>query len=979
MLISDQNKSKKNLGAILKYVLGFILLIAIVIISYPYFLTLGALNDSEIIYCDAEIVKNGRFISNGEYFLNGNTQSDEKARSGKYSSKHSESEKTVFGMTYYLTAKPGDVFKVSVWKKKGKGDSSGALVFSSKDGVSFYETEDEVSETDKDGWSLLKLFVHVPDDYIKKTITVYTISNGKGEVFFDDLIIEKLKEIPKSIVEKEFQPRHINIEIGPKNYRKLELKRKEALDSRLIITKEDSWVKASIHEIGTEDKFPVKIRLKGDWLDHLYADKWSFRIKVKDPFAWNRLKTFSVHNPKARYYVLEWLLHEFWIKEGVLTTRYDFITLSVNGKSRGIYAYEEHFAKELLEYQFRREGPIIRFSENALWDARQRHFKLRNGQIHNRRDFPKFPIADIQPFQKNKIAQSVLLSEQYIIAQNLLFQYQQGTQSASEIFDLDLMAKYTAIADILGAYHGLFWHNQRYYYNPVTSLLEPIGYDGIGGRPRRDPLILGKSLIENEMHVDNGPLRKLYNDPDFIKSYMYFLDQFTQKKYLENFFSEIDKELMARVAFLKTEFPNFNYNKNRILKRVNQIRFRMFPYNEHSINANWYTNNKSERVIQLSNTHELPLRIVGSGIYSNWLRDTLEKELALPGHRIGYKRIIQELKVPSDAKFVFYKPYGIDSLFTSSISNFPQPNGYVPAQKIFAQKEIKSNKYYEVVGKEVFFRKGKYTWSKDIIIPKGYRVVFEAGVNADLVNNSKFISKSPVFLNGTNEEPIIIYSSDKTGNGFSILQAPTTSELYYVIFKDLNTLNYEGWKLTGAVTFYESDVIIKNCLFKDIHCEDALNTIRCNFNLENSMIVNTFSDGFDADFCTGLVLGTDFVNIGNDCVDFSGSRIEIKNSNMTNCGDKGVSAGEESYVVIDDVIVDGAVIGVASKDLSYLSIEKIVLKNCNQGFVAYQKKAEYGVSSIFVRAFTEENVKYLRTIAPRCTIEYKGRVYVGGE
>ena len=98
---------------------------------------------------------------------------------------------------------------------------------------------------------------------------------------------------------------------------------------------------------------------------------------------------------------------------------------------------------------------------------------------------------------------------------------------------------------------------------------------------------------------------------------------------------------------------------------------------------------------------------------------------------------------------------------------------------------------------------------------------------------------------------------------------------------------------------------------------------------------------------------------------------------MKNCGDKGISAGEESYVVVDEVTVDGAKIGAASKDLSYLKINNIYLKNCNQGFAAYQKKPEYGVSSIFVRNFTEENVKYLRTIAPRCTLEYKGQVIVG--
>ena len=44
-------------------------------------------------------------------------------------------------------------------------------------------------------------------------------------------------------------------------------------------------------------------------------------------------------------------------------------------------------------------------------------------------------------------------------------------KSAEEIFDLELMARYYAICDFLSPYHGLVWHNQRYYYNPVTGLL----------------------------------------------------------------------------------------------------------------------------------------------------------------------------------------------------------------------------------------------------------------------------------------------------------------------------------------------------------------------------------------------------------------------------------------------------------------------------------------------------------------------------
>ncbi len=848
MLISNRNGSTFNFKSFVKYGLVLVLLVIAFFVFYPELLRISTLKDSDVIYCDAELVWKNHFFSNGKTFLNGQLQSDETAHLGKYSSKHQDSEDLVFGMTYESEAKPGDVFEVEVWMKKGKGNGQGFLVFSGKEGADFYKKTDNISKTEND-WGLIKMIVSVPNFYIEKTIKIYPYSDGKGEVFFDDLKIKKLDKIPDHLVRSGFQPHHINLEISEKNYLLLEQKRNEAFQKGLLITEDDSWVKASILESRTDEKIPVRVRLKGDWLDHLKDEKWSFRIKLKDPFTWNRLKTFSIHTPKARYYALEWLLHEFWKKEGVLTTRYDFVTLSVNGEKKGIYAFEEHFEKHLLEYQQRREGPIVRFSEDALWEARQRHFEIKKD--HSFQDFSKLPTANIEPFQENKIARSELLTKQFEVAKNLLFQYQEGIKPPDEIFDLDLMARFTAIIDVLGGYHGLVWHNQRFYYNPVTSLLEPIGFDGFGSKPRKDPLILGKALLENGNHMDNSPLKRLYNNPEFIKRYMHHLNRFTQEDYIHDFFIKIEKELNSRIKFLQTEFPEFQFDKQRILNRIDQIRIRLLPYNEHSVNANWSTNETNEKVIQLSNTHELPLQVVGTGVFPSWLRDTLNEEIHLPGFRIGNKRVVKEIKSPSDIKYVFYKPYGLDTIFSTTVSSFALPDGYVPVQEILSEKKLEKSSLYSIFGKKVIFKKGKYSWDKDIVIPKDYEVIFEAGVTIDMVNEAKFISRSPVFLNGTNEEPITIYSSDQSANGFSVLQSPETSKLHYVIFKDLNTLNYKGWTLTGAVTFYESDVFLKNCYFKDIHCEDALNTIRCNFTFENSVIEDCEADGLMPIFVLG--------------------------------------------------------------------------------------------------------------------------------
>ena len=64
-------------------------------------------------------------------------------------------------------------------------------------------------------------------------------------------------------------------------------------------------------------------------------------------------------------------MHQIFKDEDILTTRYGFISVKLNGKSLGIYAYEEHFDKQLLEYNQRREAPILKFNEEGCENSTQ--------------------------------------------------------------------------------------------------------------------------------------------------------------------------------------------------------------------------------------------------------------------------------------------------------------------------------------------------------------------------------------------------------------------------------------------------------------------------------------------------------------------------------------------------------------------------------------------------------------------------------
>ena len=185
----------------------------------------------------------------------------------------------------------------------------------------------------------------------------------------------------------------------------------------------------------------------------------------------------------------------------------------------------------------------------------------------------------------------------------------------------------------------------------------------------------------------------------------------------------------------------------------------------------------------------------------------------------------------------------------------------------------------------------------------------------------------------------------------------------------MKNLDFKGWTLTGAVSLYESDVIMDHCIFRNNQCEDGLNVIRSDFELHHSLIENTAGDGLDADFCNGWIKQSHFLNTTNDAMDFSGSNIMIESCKVDGSGDKGISLGEESDASVLDTEIKNAVIGVASKDLSVMILDNIRLRNCEQGFTAYIKKPEYGGSTIIVKSYTAENIKRLHNILRSCVLQ----------
>lgn len=987
MIIADQTRrGRKRAAGIILSVLGLALVFILGFVLRPAQYAYRGLPEGAV-YCGAEHIRSGKLANGGHEFGSSSLRSNARARNGSYSCFLPASGQTEYGFGFQVEAPPpGAAYRASAWRLKNPYNA-GILAVQFEGEVADYQQESTATESDGNGWEKLEICFFIP--YGKKTerVRVYVYGGGSTETYFDDFLIEQIAAPGES-----FRPEVLNLRLKKEAMDILQRKREEALRAGILESSANDWVEAEL-ESDSAGTMQVDIRLKGDWLDHLQGDKWSFRVKMRGAHAWRRMRSFSLHTPLARYFLHEWLLHQFWEKEDVLTTRYDFVELRLNGRSLGIYAYEEHFEKQVVEFRQRREGPILKYSEDGHWKAIGRQLShqgfLHHDAEHAALDWQNAPV---EAFGENDYQPGTPLYDAYREGTTLLEQFRNRQIAPEQAFDIPRLARYYAICDVLNAYHGIAWHNQRFYYNPVTGKLEPFGFDGFGDRPEEQYTILGHGALNPQSFASGSIFAGLFMEPGFAEAYIRELYRLSAREYMEPLLDSLYTAWSARLGFLQMEFPDYQPRLEDVFNQALYVHSLILPFDNYSLQAYSLPPDGGRRRLKLENRHNLPLAVVGYGLGSLSMDYPLDSALVLPAQmpreywlrlqrdkmmrdfgqsRFLYQKalneqappVYHELEVNASARYVFYRVPGTDSLFSSPVVYQAPEQGLTKAQALRQRAGLRPSGHYRVEGRKITFPAGEHKLSENIVLPSGYLVVLEPGAILNLSSGAHFISFSPVHAFGTEEQPIKIYSSGSVFNGFTVMQTEAPSVMKHVVFEGLNTLKEGNWELTGAVTFYEADVQFYRCVFRNNRCEDGLNTIRSEFELRHCLFADTPFDAFDSDFCKGTVSDCRFLRTGNDGMDFSGSIVHVENCHLEQNEDKGVSVGEESDVSLFNTSIRNANIAVASKDLSLLFIRGLNMENCAQGFVAYQKKPEFGGAKIVVESYTAENVKRLHAIS----------------
>lgn len=666
-------------------------------------------------------------------------------------------------------------------------------------------------------------------------------------------------------------PENISIEIKDKDLKKLEKNRKQALERGVIINDLDGdYVPATIEYKG--HKMNVKLRLKGHMTDHLQDNKWSFRIKVKDKDSFMGMRRFSIQHPGTRGYIYEWIYHQLMKREDIIALRYQFINVNVNGKDWGIYAVEENFDKELIENNNRKKSPIIRFNPDLYWVDRYNEMN----HVKPVAEFASFYSANPEAYREEDVLKDSLQLQYYLKALTLIEGFRTRKISAAQTFDIPRMAKFNALIDLVGGQHSIDWSDIKYYYNPVTAKLEPVAYESFTTFPFESIAGNYKYTILDSTKVFKDLHTALFSDSTFFKAYIRELQRVSNTVYLDSFFKEIDSSLQLNLGILYKEFPYKKFDKENYY--ANQEMIRKIMHAPKSIHAYLKSDSYESVCVQLGAIESLPIEI--KSLKKNNALYYPVKPIILPAKQANryvqyndYCFQLQKLSgsMKSDphglpgqngSLSINYSLLGSDEVKQELVFPFP----YMDLQYI--EDVLNNNKstieYFPFLKKNesqklITIQPGHHKIDKDLIIPAGYKVLATNTSSIDLINNSKIISHSPLFFSGTEDELFILSSSDFTGQGIELINAPG-SVFRNVLFKNIPEVHDQQWKRSGYITCYESTIRMEHCHFINSKAKNVVNLIRSGYTISACLFQEATGDALNIDFSEGIVVNSAFEN-----------------------------------------------------------------------------------------------------------------------
>lgn len=793
----------------------------------------------------------------------------------------------------------------------------------------------------------------------------------------------------------------LQLDIAFEDFEKIRAKRDEAVAATILFSSDDDLVPATITVDGKV--LDAKVRLKGDFADHLKTNKWSYRIELAGDDRAFGMRRFSVQNPSTRYFHFEQAYLENLRAEGILAPRYEFVELAVNGEDLGIYALEEFMGKELIESQGRRSGVLLAFSEQYFWD----HI-VQQPQCCTSFELVDHSYTSLQAymnvFDQGRVSKNPGLQSQADFAVMQLRKLQEGTAKPSDVFDVEKMATFLALSELWRAHHTLVENNLRFYYNPISGLLEPVGFDG-----NPSPRLVSVSDL---FFSDDRPsfIKSVLDDPEIATQYIRELGRVSDPKYLDEIRAQLGAKSANSLRSLQAEFPGLKSVWSEVSTRQALLRKIINPPLAGVAYGQLDTGDPESPavILDVGNPLAVPVEVVGiratpradnSGDIGvmidadrpvndgeSWIvpaRHTFSDPLVFQRMSLSIPDSVAEIIENGGEINLKVRVLGQEIVRISPVVFIPEiaatsnwrPRGYT------VDDAFEAHSFLQIESPGVLsIGPGEWIVSSDLVIPAGHVLSVKAGATLRFGQGVKLVSTSPVHLMGSESSPVVLEPLNASWAGVFVQRAGDVSVWRNAIIRNTEGIYEPGRLITGGVTFNESPLTLRNVFFDGSQAEDALNVVLAGIDFEDVLIAHTVSDGFDGDAVIGRIDRTEFLNIGGDGLDVSASEITGSHLNFAQIGDKAISIGEVSKAQFSDISVVGAGIGIASKDMSYVEIKGADFEDiAHFALASYQKKPEYGPAILRADDIRHEGLSGRYAAEEASEIRVDGRVITTSE
>ena len=795
----------------------------------------------------------------------------------------------------------------------------------------------------------------------------------------------KYKNILKSLFEdKELSYiKKINFLVDEQNLRKL-------LSSTPNSTKE--WVDGKINYADNKVQ-KIKYRYHGDNPGNWLFKKKQFKIKTKKNELIKNTRRFDY-----LFYSGNLFSNYFLIKEMNLLARdAELVEINLNGQSKGLFIELNN-----IDESFLRRNSVMPVN---IYKGENHSIEKIIGLNANLFNNPKFWTKSAIFNQKKENDYTDL--KQFLIFLNNYNENQ--SSNINDYIDEDYFSRFEALLTLTQNPHHDFYHNIRLAIDPWSGKVYQI---------IRDPIITDQ-IIKNSFLIDfsSNDLSKIFNVKSnyihnkYVSLYQYLKNDNIVKK-LNDYFDKIKNDLeiidQREPYMLPIYKKNYILGYKKVLSQLNSNKSNILKILEENLDKSFWSNNKNGfEIVVNQHTPLTDINIFYNDNIPNWIAidqnynnqvDKNEIKFFLKkgeNNKINLPLILYSNRIKKTSKETNvdqeFELQNVETKFQIISSNNLKPQK-IESKNFFTKKNyvlkymennsaVKSNKDNIILTKTNFFDQ-TIVLSGEIIIDKtkvfNNPVIIKKNTIFNIYPGQHIIFKNNVLINGDRDSPVIFrkYIPDnynfenqndiKPWGSVALLGKKTKdSFLNHVILEGGSGGTYKQYILTSMLAIHDTkNINIKNSNF--ISNEIFDDTIRVVYsdkiNFNNIEIQNANADAIDIDISNNIYLkDVKIYDSGNDGLDFMESIAEVQNLKVNNSGDKGISVGEKSNVIIRNSNIINNKIGVAAKDNSIVKIYNTKFNNNFFQLAGYAKNWRYdggGYIDIYNSKFTSNKNRF---------------------